>query len=167
MRSFQFYDSCEEGVYQFGDKIDNKELSESLEYPSVVSYRYLELEPVTEYHFSQSCLDNKDIVEYFKFMKLLTSVPFNQLRDNKEKDWHLNPTFYQKQLSFRKLVNKSLGLKRDLPIENTPNFFHFALSTSNKASRVTGKKSPRIYFFFGNNATIYPLFYDPFHEINP
>ena len=24
-----------------------------------------------------------------------------------------------------------------------------------------------INFFFGNNATIYPLFYDPYHEINP
>lgn len=167
MKSFQFNDSWEEGVYQFGDKIDNEELSDSLEYPSVVSYRYLELEPVTKYHFSQSCLDNKDIIGYFKFMKLLTSVPFNLLRESKKHEWHLNPTYYHTQKSFRLLVNQSLGLKKDLPIESTPNFFHFALGTSGKASRETGEKSPRIYFFFGNNATIYPLFYDPFHEINP
>lgn len=169
MSRFQFNDSYdEEGEYQFGDKIDNVELRDSLDRLSVVSYRYIQLESQnTDYHFSQDCLDRSDIVAYFKFMQTLTSMPFNLLRDGKEKDWHLNPTYYQKQKNFRLLVNKALGLKSDLSVERTPNFFHFALYTNEKASRKTGIKSPRIYFFFGKDATIFPLFYDPYHEINP
>lgn len=167
MNPYQFYDSYEEGEYRFGDKIDNLKLQESLDQLSVVSYRYIELQPITDYHFSQTCFDNRDIVAYFSFMKRLTSTSFNDLFDNREAEWHLNPTYYQKQKSFRELVNKSLGLTKNLAIENTPNFYHFALYTTGNASKETGIKSPRVYFFFGKDATIFPLFYDPYHEINP
>ena len=53
--------------------------------------------------------------------------------------------------------------------ELVPPFFHFALyqDKGTMGNRISGVKSPRIYFFIGDNATLYPMFYDPYHEINP
>jgi len=47
--------------------------------------------------------------------------------------------------------------------------YHFGLyeCESKQASRATGERSPRVYFMLGTNGFIYPLFFDPFHELNP
>lgn len=91
----------------------------------------------------------------------------NDLLDEKKQEWHLNPNDYQRDRRFREFVNNALKRTSNLKIESTPSFYHFALYTNDNASRDTNIKSPRIYFFFGKDATIYPLFYDPYHEINP
>lgn len=57
--------------------------------------------------------------------------------------------------------------EKPLSPECIPSFYHFALYTNEESSRKSGIKSPRIYFFIGGNGVIYPLFYDPYHEINP
>lgn len=164
MGRFDFTDETDE-EYKFGDKIDNADFRDSLEHTSLVSYRYIQLKN-TDYHFSQPCLDNRDVVAYFKFMQLLTSYPFNRLREEREREWHLYPTEYKGNL--KRLIKEALNLKKELRPECVPAFYHFALYTDKRqASRKEGIKSPRVYFFFGQDATIYPLFYDPYHEINP
>lgn len=151
--------------FKFGDKIDNNKFKESLNIPFSVNYRYIQLDD-TNYHFNQECFDNKDIRAYFKFMKLLSSTPFNSLLDNKKKDWHLNKSpYYQKNLKI--LIDATLSNGKSLRVECIPTFYHFALYTNKDSSEDTKVKSPRIYFFIGDNATIYPLFYDPYHKINP
>lgn len=165
--SFEYSDYIDSREYSFGEEIDNTEFSESLKSLSVVSYKYIDLD-VTEYNFLQECFDNKDIKAYFDFMNLLTSNPFNDVLNSKQHEWHLNSNNYFKERKLKDLVNKVMNLESDLKIECTPAFYHFALHTSNeKASRINGIKAPRIYFFIGKNATLYPLFYDPYHEINP
>ena len=164
--NFVYNDSVDLRQYNFGEELNNTDFKESLSTLSVVSYRYIDFDK-TNYHFFQDCFDNRDIVEYFSFMNLLTSHPFNELISNKDKDWHLNANDYFKDKNFRKLVNIALDNKKKLKVEQVPMFYHFALYTEQKANRKTKVKSPRIYFFIGKEATIYPLFYDPYHEINP
>lgn len=164
MMKFNYNDFFDSDAYKFGVKIDHSDFSEALDYPSLISYRYIQLED-TDYHFSQSCLDNKDIIAYFRFMHMLSCVPFNILCSNKEKDWHLNSSPYRGNL--KGLVDITINKGKTLKAECTPSFFHFALYTNENSSRKGNLKSPRIYFFIGDKATIYPLFYDPYHEINP
>ncbi len=162
---FKFADPIDKG-YEFGDKIDKKEHFNALNSLSTVSYRYIDWDK-TSYNFQQPCFDNKDAVCYFGFMSLLTDEPFNNLYNTREQEWHLNSNDYEKDHHFQMLVDEALELEEKLPMECQPAFFHFALYTNQNANRDTKVKSPRIYFFIGANAVIYPLFYDPYHEINP
>lgn len=167
MDGYLFKDEIEISEYKFGKSvIDNNDLSDSLDYKSLISYKYIDLDK-TPYNFQQLCFDNRDIVGYFTFMKLLSTIPFKVLKENKEKEWHLNETvYYQKNL--KKWVNAAFNLTKNLSPECVPTFYHFALyDEGGIASREKNIKSPRIYFFFGHDAIIYPLFYDPYHEINP
>lgn len=164
--SLVFNDRVDESEYLFGDPIDNEEFSDSLKSVSLVSYKYIDYKE-TDYHFFQECFDNNDIRAYFDFMSMLSSDSFSSIWKSKERDWHLNPNDYNKDAKFKGLVNKALHIEGTLPVENQPQFYHFALYTNQNASRTTGVKSPRIYFFIGTHAVIYPLFYDPYHEINP
>lgn len=152
--------------YAFGDEIDHSEHFQALNSLSTVSYRYIDLNK-TKYNFRQSCFDNEDARSYFEFMCMLTSEPFNILYDEREANWHLNRNDYEKDHRFQELVDEALGLKRKLKVECQPSFYHFALYTNQNADKNTGVKSPRIYFFIGADAVIYPLFFDPYHEINP
>lgn len=165
MPNFHYYDTIDNEEYNFGDKLDDSSISESLDTLSTISYRYVDFDK-TNYNFKQGCFDNKDIVEYFSFMNILTAYPFNNLLDRKEQHWHLYPNDYNKDVKFRNLINTALDIKGRLKPECTPLFYHFALYTNQTASRESKIKSPRIYFFIGVNAVIYPLFYDPYHEIN-
>ena len=166
MDKFSYVDTVDSGEYNFGDKLDNQEIRDSLNTLSTISYRYIDFEN-TEYNFFQDCFDNNDIAEYFSFMNMLTTYPLNTLFSCKEKDWHLYSNDYFNDTRFRNLVNKSLEQESNLKVECAPMFYHFALYTNQGASREKNVKSPRIYFFIGSNAIIYPLFYDPYHEINP
>ena len=165
--SYEYIDEIDSREYSFGDEINNSEFNESLKSLSVVSYKYIDLD-VTEYHFLQECFNNEDIKVYFDFINLLTSNPFDDVLNIKQAEWHLNPNNYFKEHKLRSLVNKVMKLEQDLKIECVPPFYHFALHTSNeKASKINRIKAPRVYFFIGRNATLFPLFYDPYHEINP
>lgn len=150
--------------YVFGKAIDSSRVASSIRNPQFVNYQYLQIDK-TEYNFSQDCFDNKDIIAYFKFVKLLSTKSFDELLSNKNKEWHLNSSLCKGRLA--KLINETIGNGKRLDEKCTPTFYHFALYTLDKANRETKVKSPRIYFFLGDNATIYPLFYDPYHEINP
>lgn len=166
---YEFYEDDEDhfpsNKYVFGNHLDSKEVAASKKRYQSINYKYLQIEE-TDYHFSQSCFDNKDIIAYFNFVKLLSEHTFDDLLEMKQKEWHLNKSEYKGNL--KKAVLESVAKGKHFKIEEIPDFYHFALYTSTKmADRNKKIKSPRIYFFVGDNAMIYPLFYDPFHEINP
>jgi len=132
---------------------DDVQLSKDL--PIVVKYDYIDLN-VTDYHFKQ------------KFL----------LRDTQEcvRDWHHTSGRKRRFLLTRctiitRLVTK--GISRNNVImpdaEESMIVYHFGLyeCESKQASRATGERSPRVYFMLGTNGFIYPLFFDPFHELNP
>ena len=71
-------------------------------------------------------------------------------------------------MMFAILVNYLFVLAMNLGItDGQPIIFHFGLYTDKKhmASRETGVRAPRIYFMQGLYGVIYPLFFDPYHEI--
>ena len=152
--------------YKFGDKIDNDRFKYAVNYPQSINYTYLQMDTITEYHFTQLVFDNRDIIAYFTFMKILSSNNFSKLIDDRNREWHLYQTHYRGR--FKQLIDKTIAKDKRSTPEQLPTFYHFALYTDKEqANRCSQKKSPRIYFFLGDNATIYPLFYDPYHEINP
>lgn len=82
---YEFFEDDESNFlpqFKFGNKIDNSKVRESLSIPFFVSYRYIQMND-TDYHFNQECFDNEDIKAYFRFMKLLSSTPLNDLLENK------------------------------------------------------------------------------------
>lgn len=163
-----FIDRIDDDEYLFGETIDDKLYYKAKDSISKVSYKYIDLGS-TEYNFCRPEFDNKDITRYFILMQEFTSNSFNTLYEERDREWHLHPNDYGKDKRFRELVNKAFGLDEDLKIECRPSFYHFALYTpkGGKSATTEGLKSPRIYFFVGSDGVIYPLFYDPYHEINP
>lgn len=157
--------------FDFGSKIDNDRMSfMNSSHKLSVNYRYLDLS-ITEYKFIGNEFDILEIEKYFTVMKHICSSTFDSLRNSQTANdgsrLHFFPSRYSQCRKLRMAVEKLLG-KKCTNAENTPEFYHFALytDTNGNADRNTGVKSPRIHFFVGDDATIYPLFFDPYHEIN-
>jgi hypothetical protein len=64
----------------------------------------------------------------------------------------------------RELIKRISG-RSDLKDEHLPIIGQFGLYTNDNADRTRNIKSPRIFFFIGDNAVLYIMFYDPYHEI--
>lgn len=166
--SFHFptQNTVDEG-FSFGENWDKEAYKDNLAtYPSVC-YKYLQMSGT--YGFDQKEWDNRDAVAYFKSMSILARMAIREFQNLDKEVWHLNSN---KIAHGQNLYNELLPIfgKEILNApERIPPFFHFALYQDKgvTANRDTGVKSPRIYFFIGDNATIYPMFYDPYHEINP
>jgi len=125
--------------------------------PIVVKYDYIDL-GVTPYNFGQEFL-KEDTRSYFERMKYISSKTVGSLKGNRELH------FYRSGLrgNLRKTIKALLPNADDSMI-----VYHFALYTSEEtASRATGIRSPRIYVMHGTNGFIYPLLFDPYHELNP
>lgn len=142
------------------DNIDNASIAVSIKVHPVICYDLIDLS-VTPYHFHQECFDNKDIREYFNSLKYISQHTIEDLIQNSNYRFH-----FHKSKIIGNLRNELQKLHKKNNIY--PEIYHFALYTSKeKANRNSGIKSPRIYFVIGYNGMIYPLFYDPYHEINP
>lgn len=142
------------------DNIKNDLIATSIQVHPVICYDLIDLSE-TLYHFHQSCFDNTDIKEYFSCLKYISRNTISDLVQNSNYRFHFHKSQIQGKL---KQILKILHKKNDI----FPEIYHFALYTSEqKADREKGIKSPRIYFVVGYNGMIYPLFYDPYHEINP
>lgn len=153
--------------FSFGMSWSNDAYRENLAtYPSV-SYKYLQMEGL--YGFGQREWDNRDTVAYFESMSILANMPIGDFRDLDKEEWHLNVSKVVPGQNLYNVLLPVFGKKILNSPQLLPPFFHFALYQDKgvTAKRGTGMKSPRIYFFIGDNATIYPMFYDPYHEINP
>lgn len=135
--------------------VDDVKLSDVT--PIVVKYDYIDLGE-TAYHFGQS-FRKEDTQAYFERMKYISSKTVESLRGNR--DMH----FYRSELrgNLRKAI-KTLFHDADDDLI----VYHFALYTSKEtANREKDIRSPRIYVMHGTNGFIYPLFFDPYHELNP
>lgn len=165
--SFKFYDEQKDsGDYSFGDMIDMESYSSYLSCHPVVSYKYIRIDG--KYGFGQDVLDNKDAVAYFDSMNVLASITINEFRDL-EKEWHFHPEDVRRGGILYEELRLCFGedmLKRP---ETLPAFYHFALYEDKKVrgDRTHGTKAPRIHLFIGDGGVLFPMFYDPYHEMNP
>lgn len=150
------------GPTQVGQNLTLEETLLSYDVPIVISYELADLGE-TDYHFYQE-FTHHETQEYFRIMKDLSCCSINHMISESEHDLH----FYRSRVN-----DLILGLLKKLDPTCTPGWdstfiFHFALGTDKEgASRELGRRSPRIYFMLGRNGRIFPLFFDPFHEINP
>lgn len=133
----------------------------SNETPITIKYDYLDLD-ITEYHFKQS-FEWRDTKEYFDKMKTISSSTINDLQ-NVANELHFRRSPLKGNL--RKALCKRFKGQR---LDDSIIIYHFALYSDKDvmANREKNIRCPRIYFFQGTYGTIYPLFFDPFHELNP
>jgi hypothetical protein len=150
------------GPTQVGENLTREETLLSYDVPIVISYELIDLN-ITDYHFFQVFLP-KETQEYFRIMKELSCCSINHMISESEHDLH----FYRSKVT-KRITNLLKQLDPDCtPDQESTFIFHFALGTDeNGASRELGRRSPRVYFMLGRNGRIFPLFFDPFHEINP
>lgn len=150
------------GPAAVGESLSVEDTRLSIEVPIVISYELADLGE-TIYHFKQE-FRLQDTQAYFETMKRISCQSINDLVEESDHELHF----------YRTRVNKKVEeLLKKLDPECEPSqeatlIYHFALSTDPAgASREEGRKSPRVYFMLGRNGMIFPLFFDPYHEINP
>lgn len=128
-----------------------------------VSYQLVDMGK-TAYGFNQpfTCRETES---YFNRMAEISGSSIDWLQLNSGHDMH----FHRSSISGN-LRRQLAGLWPDKKISEEASLaFHFALDTENpgQASRTTGIRNPRVYFLLGRGGVIFPIFFDPFHEINP
>ena len=138
--------------------LDDIRLSKKV--PIVVSYELIDLGK-TDYHFFQG-FTLEDTRQYFEKMQIMACRSIDDIVDISDHTWHFKESCFKGNLK-KELMKLFPGCEKDPPI-----VYHFALYTDpDKADRETGKRSPRVYFMLSRNGIILPLFFDPYHEINP
>lgn len=150
------------GAHDVGERLSEEDTRLSMNVPIVISYELADLDK-TAYHFRQE-FTLKDTRAYFETMKAISCRSINEIIDDSRNELH----FYRSKVtkSLERLLKK-LDPKCSPDTEETV-IYHFALYTDREtASRESGRRSPRIYFMLGRNGMIFPLFFDPYHEINP
>lgn len=131
-----------------------------------IRYNYLNLSENCNASFRQDCFDSKDAYHYFEAMKILAEL------SPKSSEEITLPNSNKKKFSLLQQINRNLRnyLKNyHGPIRQDPSILEIRLytSASEMANRRKNIKSPRIFCIVGENSEIYPLFYDPYHEIYP
>ncbi len=156
-----------EDIYQYNcpDKVhvtlSAEDVKLSYETPIVIKYDYLDLGS-TAYHFKQ-IFEERDTQAYFEKMKMISSETINNL-SKRAAELHFRRSDIKGNL-YKAL--KTLFADKD--IDPCLIIFHFALYSDKDvmACRETNIRCPRVYFMLGTNGFIYPLFFDPYHELNP
>lgn len=132
--------------------------------PAVVKYDYADM-GATPYNFAQP-FHHRDTCAYFARMKELTSATICDIRtlaqDDRSRHFHRSPLSGNVRRAMEQLFP---GIEIDPCII----IYHFALYSDPDvmACRDTDTRCPRIYFLQGAYGFIYPLFFDPYHELNP
>ncbi len=138
--------------------ISNDDGRNSCLLPIRISYEYVDMGS-SEYGFDQF-FSEKDTFEYFDCMKYMSGHTIDELLIDDDFRLRRHSALHKPlKLALDKL---GLGITDGQPI-----IFHFGLYTDRKyqASRDNGIRAPRIYFMQGLYGVIYPLFFDPYHEI--
>lgn len=96
-------------------------------------------------------------------MRAFSGMTINDIIDKGFHSWH----FYR--TSIKGNIKKVFDRINPKIAKANPMIFHFALDPSCKteANRLKGLRNARIYFMVGYNGMIHPLFFDPYHELNP
>ena len=141
--------------------LTNEELAASLDVPITVCYMLADISS-TEYGFGQ-VFNQEDTLHYFSTMRKFGSNSLNMLFEHRH-DYHLYRSAVKGKL-FEVLKSVYPNLTKGI----VPEIYHFALYTveNGLADRTSDIRSPRIYFVLGDYGRIYPLFFDPYHELNP
>lgn len=153
-----------------------KEIDESIHnYPIRVCYSLMDLGDnkdddltPTEYHFLQSEFSTKEIQSYFKIMRDFTKYTLSSLLEHAT-EYHLYPN-HNWSTELRNAFNNRFKTKnKSIVKDQDPMIYHFALYQEKDtwANEATGQKSPRIFFIVGAGGIIYPIFFDPYHKLNP
>lgn len=144
-----------------GKKINDLDLRDSHNIPITVCYNEIDIEH-TAYSFAQD-FRSEEIKQYFERMKTFSAMTINEIIDEGNHNWHFYPTKIQGNIKrILESINPNI-------IKANPMIYHFALdiNNTNTADRTTESRNPRIYFMVGYKGMIHPLFFDPYHEINP
>ena len=146
-------------------RISNLDLCQSKGLPVTVSYANMDYGR-TAYGFNQE-FSEKDARRYFKLMRKFCSntLEFMESLNDEPDDEGEKLHLYNNPISGN--LKKVLETYDKEAAQAIPYIYHFALYTCGNASRKTKVRSPRVYFMVGAYGIIYPLFFDPFHEINP
>ena len=139
-------------------KLSSPQLALSRAVPILVKYNYISIGS-EKYSFYN--LNENEIKIYFERMKRITSSTINELIEHSDKQLHFHRSHIRGKLRtamFEKFPNRA---------DDNTEIYHFALYTRQNANREADVRSPRIYFMLGEWGHIYPLFYDPYHELNP
>lgn len=138
--------------------ISNDDVRCSCRLPLRISYEYLDMGN-TKYGFNQS-FTMEDTQAYFGNMKYLSGKTIDELIDDGGFRLRRHPALHK---SLRNILS---DLTPEI-LEGDPIIFHFPLYTHKKemAAEEKGIRSPRVYFMQGLYGVIYPLFFDPYHEI--
>lgn len=143
--------------------LSNQDIANSHDYPIVVSYKLTDI-GTTKYGFHQAFTQG-DTEAYFRIMRRFAKTTLNQLINSADRhSLHLYRTNLRGNI--RKELERLCPHGLDV---SSSTIYHFALYQKKgvTANRETGVRSPRVYFILGSCGTIYPVFFDPFHELNP
>ena len=143
------------------DEMDYNDLRESQDCLISVQYNEIELGK-TSYGFDQK-FKGSEANQYFERMRAFSGMTINDIIDQGFHSWH----FYR--TSIKGDIKKVFDSIDPNIAKANPMIFHFALDPSCKteANRLDGLRNARIYFMVGYNGMIHPLFFDPYHELNP
>lgn len=148
-------------IAHLANKMDNDDIRESQDYLISVQYNEIDLGD-TPYGFNQEFKGNEANL-YFKRMKDFSEMSINNIIDEGFHSWHFYRTGIKGNI---KKVFDSINPKI---AKAKPMIYHFALDPECKviADRTKGDRNARIYFMVGYNGMIHPIFFDPYHELNP
>lgn len=149
------------GFTEVGEGLSIEDTKLSKNVPIVISYELADMDK-TAYHFQQE-FKWDDTKAYFQIMKNISCRSINEIIDESDHSLH----FYRSGVNNR-IKELLKRLNPECEPGDTTLIYHFALYTDKDgASRESGRRSPRVYFMLGRNGMIFPLFFDPYHEINP
>ena len=143
------------------DEMDYKDLRESQDCLISVQYNEIDLGK-TDYGFNQEFKEG-EANQYFERMYAFSGMTINDIIDQGLHAWH----FYR--TSIKGNIKKVFDSIDPKIAKANPMIFHFALDPSCKteANRLNNLRNARVYFMVGYNGMIHPLFFDPYHELNP
>lgn len=140
--------------------ISNSDIRTSRRVPLVVCYSLADMGK-TPYGFNQRFTE-KDTKMYFQRMQEICDTTIEDLIDQADRQWHFHAVEVKGNL------RKVLQLLHPKAANGIVSMYQFALYTSKEgADRNKDIRSPRVFFMLGKHGMIYPIFFDPYHEINP
>jgi len=140
--------------------ISNSDIRTSKRVPLVVCYSLVDMGK-TRYGFNQRFTE-KDTRIYFERMRKICETTIDELIDQADRQWHFHAVEVKGNL------RRALQQLHPKAASGIVTMYQFALYTSREgADRDKDIRSPRVFFMLGKNGMIYPLFFDPYHEINP
>lgn len=148
-------------IAHLADEMDYHDLRESQDCLISVQYNEIDL-GVTDYGFNQDFHGN-EANQYFERMKSFSGMTINAIIDNGLRSWHFHRT------GIKGTIKKVFDQIDTNISKANPMIFHFALDPECQTigNRAEGTRNARIYFMVGYYGMIHPLFFDPYHELNP